>query len=83
MFSGDGGTGKSYLGHQLTIARALVRKWIGLEVVPGRTLYLSREDNMKEMKRREYGILQFYDACWGDLGDNVNLVDFVGEDSND
>lgn len=81
MFSGDGGTGKSYMAHQLTIARALKRKWIGLEVVPGKTLYLSCEDNMKEMKRREYGILQYYDAEWDDFGDDVRLVDLVGEDS--
>ena len=32
------------------------------------------EDTLKEMKRRLYGILQFYKASWGDLGDNIRLV---------
>jgi hypothetical protein len=62
MLSGDGGAGKSYLAHQLTVARALGREWIGLLPKQGRTLYLSCEDNLKEMKRRQYGILKFYNA---------------------
>jgi hypothetical protein len=64
MLSGDGGTGKSYLAHQLTIARALGREWIGLLPEPGKTLYLSCEDDLNEMKRRQHGILRFYDSGW-------------------
>jgi hypothetical protein len=81
MFSGDGGTGKSYLAHQLSAARALERKWIGLGVTPGKTLFLSCEDNLAEMKRRLYWIVQTYDAGWSDLKGRVRLVDLVGEDS--
>jgi RecA-family ATPase len=82
MMSGDGGTGKSYLAHQLLVARALGREWIGLLPTPGKTLYLSCEDNLQEMKRRQYGILKFYGASWKDIrkGD-VQLIDLVGGDS--
>jgi hypothetical protein len=81
MLSGDGGAGKSYLAHQLTVARALGREWIGLLPKQGKTLYLSCEDNLKEMKRRQYGILKFYNAGWSDLKDDVRLIDLVGSDS--
>lgn len=60
LLSADGGTGKSYLKLQLAAARALEREWIGLLPEPGRTLVLSCEDDIKEMKRRLYGILKFY-----------------------
>ena len=83
----DGGTGKSYLKLQLAVARALARDWIGLLPEPGRTLVLSCEDDLKEMKRRLYGILKFYlpdikDAAdrWKEIGD-IRLVDLVGADS--
>jgi RecA-family ATPase len=88
LFSADGGSGKSYLELQLAIARALASEWIGLVPAPGRTLVLSTEDDTAEMKRRMHGILQFYKsdarpfgAHWADLGDNVRLIDLVGEDS--
>ena len=72
---------------QLAVARALARDWIGLLPEPGRTLVLSCEDDLKEMKRRLYGILKFYlpdikDAAdrWKEIGD-IRLVDLVGADS--
>ncbi len=78
---GDGGAGKSYLAHQLLVARALGREWIGLLPEPGKTLYLSCEDNLAEMKRRQYNILKFYDAEWKDLGNATQLIDLVGADT--
>src|ERR1700730_8504960 len=47
----DGGTGKSYLKLQLSVARALAKEWIGLIPAPGRTLVLSTEDDINEMWR--------------------------------
>jgi RecA-family ATPase len=84
LLSGDGGTGKSYIAHQLVVAMALGREWIGLPPEPGKTksIYLSCEDNLAEMKRRQRGILRFHDADWGDLRPgSIKLVDLVGEDS--
>jgi hypothetical protein len=84
----DGGTGKSYLKLQIATARALGRDWVGLLPEPGRTLVLSCEDDLKEMKRRLYGILKFYlpdikdpGARWKALGGEIRLVDLVGGNS--
>jgi AAA domain len=88
LFYADGGTGKSYLKLQLSVARALSRDWIGSLPEPGRTLVLSCEDDLKEMKRRLYEILKFYlpdledpGARWKALGGEIRLVDLVGENS--
>ena len=80
LLSGDGATGKSLLGLQIAVARALAREWIGLLPEPGRTLILSAEDDADEMHRRLDDIRKFYDARMADLSD-IRLVDLVGEDS--
>src|SRR6185437_9503326 len=50
--SGDGGVGKSLLTLQLACARATRSTWLGLDVEPGRTLYVSAEDDKDELHRR-------------------------------
>jgi RecA-family ATPase len=80
LLYGDGATGKSLLGLQIAVARALSREWIGLLPDPGRTLILSAEDDADEMHRRLDDIRKFYGARMADLGD-MRLIDLVGENS--
>lgn len=77
---GDGATGKSTLVLQLALARALGQKWIGLDVKPGATLYLSAEDDAKELHRRTEAIRTFYGARYEDIG-GLRFADLVGRDS--
>ena len=69
MLSGDGGTGKSTLLLQLLCASALNMQWLGLETRPGRSLYLSAEDDADELHRRLDRIAHHYDRTLADLGD--------------
>jgi RecA-family ATPase len=48
LLVGDGATGKTTLGLQLAVARALGRDWIGTIPEPGKTLFMSAEDDATE-----------------------------------
>jgi AAA domain len=80
LLSGDGAVGKSTLGLQLATARALGRDWIGTMPTPGRTLYLSAEDDTEELHRRLDSIREHYGATFDDMAD-IQLVDLVGENA--
>lgn len=56
LFSGDGGTGKSLLALQLSVAVAGQTVWIGNAVSAGRVIFLSAEDD-DELHRRLHDIL--------------------------
>ena len=85
LLSGDGGSGKTKLAIQLAVARALGLDWIGLMPEPGRTLMLSCEDDKDELHRRGEDVRKFYakqkPIRMADLGEHIQLVDLVGEDS--
>lgn len=78
LLSADGGTGKSVLALQLAVARALHKGWLSTKPAPGRTLYLSAEDDADELHRRLEAIRFYYEAEWSDLTD-IRLVDLVGK----
>jgi RecA-family ATPase len=80
LLSGDGAVGKSTLALQLGTARALNRDWIGTMPSPGRTLYLSAEDDADELHRRLDAIRVHYGATFTDMAD-LQLVDLVGENA--
>ena len=80
LLSGDGAVGKSTLALQLGTARALGRDWIGTMPTAGRTLYLSAEDDEKELHIRMDAIRMHYGATWDDIA-SFNLVDLVGENA--
>ena len=82
LLMGDGATGKSTLGLQLAVARALGKPWIGLGAVAGRTLYLSAEDDEAELHRRTDALRQYFCAEFDQLSDLI-LVDLVGQDAVD
>ena len=48
---GDGGVGKTLLALQLQASMALRRKWLGVEVEPGRSLGVYCEDDIDELHR--------------------------------
>jgi RecA-family ATPase len=80
LLSGDGAAGKTTLGLQLAAARALGRDWIGMMPAPGRTLFLSAEDDAEELHRRLDAIRSHYHATFTDMAD-IHLVDMVGENA--
>ena len=52
LLTGDGGTGKSLLAAQLSVATVLGRSWLGAGVKRGPVVYLGAEDDIDEMHRR-------------------------------
>lgn len=52
LLGGDGAAGKSLLALQLAVSTAIGGKWIARDVAAGRALYLSAEDELKEVHRR-------------------------------
>ncbi|MDQ0348389.1 AAA family ATPase [Ancylobacter vacuolatus] len=66
LLSGDGGTGKSLLAHQLGVASALGVSTAGLHPTEGKVLYLAAEDDADELHRRTVDIVT---ALGGDLAD--------------
>ena len=80
LFSGDGGTGKSLLAHQLAVAVASGCGWLGNGVTPGRVIYLSAEDDDDELHRRTEDILRATGRTYDDLG-GLTLRSLAGEDA--
>lgn len=80
LLSGDGGTGKSLLALQLSIAVAAQAAWIGKTVSRGRVIYISAEDDDDELHRRIDNILQAEGRCYDDL-EGLTLRSLAGEDA--
>lgn len=80
LLSGDGAAGKTTLALQLSAARALAKDWLGTLPQPGRTLFLSAEDDEDELHRRLDSIRLHYGATFDDL-EGLQLVDLVGENA--
>ena len=72
LISGDGGVGKTQLALQLCAAKATNTNWLGLETRPGRTLFVSAEDDVSELHRRMLAIRLHLGVSWPELGE-VNL----------
>ena len=52
LLYGDGGVGKSTIAQQLAVAKSARRDWLFLKTQPGRTLFLSAEDDDDEFHIR-------------------------------
>jgi hypothetical protein len=52
LLGGDGGTGKSLLALQLSIACDTGTPWLGMEIEPGPVLFMSAEDDRDEIHKR-------------------------------
>jgi hypothetical protein len=80
LLYGDGGLGKSLIALDLAAARAAKYLWLGLKTLPGKTLVLSAEDDLKELHRRLDTICFRHGVSLGDLSD-IRLIDLVGQDA--
>jgi RecA-family ATPase len=79
LFSAHGGTGKSYLALQLMAAMATGTRWLGLEVMPGRSYGLFCEDPEAIIHRRQLAICGRLGIAAADLGD-LHFTDRAGEE---
>jgi RecA-family ATPase len=79
ILGGNGGEGKTTLALQLAVAKSAKLKWLGLETRPGRTLFVSAEDDWDELHRRLSRMRIELNLKWSDLED-VHLMSFVGDD---
>jgi RecA-family ATPase len=83
LLSGDGGTGKSLLAHQLGISVAaggLGCSWLGMPTRPGRVIYLSCEDDDEELHRRSADILRHHGLDYDDIA-GMTIRSLAGEDA--
>lgn len=71
LLSGDGGTGKSLVALQLACCLDLGRPWLGQPTRKGKSIYVSCEDDEKEMHIRLADIAQA--EGWG-ISDLENLI---------
>lgn len=80
LFSGDGGTGKSLLALQLTVAAVAGTSWIGKSVQQGPALLISAEDDDDELHRRLGDILRAEGRDYDDVR-GLTLRSLAGEDA--
>ncbi len=81
LLTGDGGTGKSLLALQLATCAALGLPFFGIELAPRRVLYLSCEDDLDEMHRRQDAINRQLAIDFADLDEKVFWRTCAGEES--
>lgn len=80
LLSGDGGTGKSLLALQLSVATALGLNWIGNPATHGPVIHLTAEDDTDELHRRLANIVDAIGIELASLS-NLHLVSLAGEDA--
>lgn len=80
LLSGDGGVNKSTVAQQLCTATALGRPWLGHQVLQGRSLFITSEDSIQTVNRRQLAIGNAEGVSLSELGD-VDFVSLVGQDA--
>ena len=80
LFSGDGGTGKSLLALQLAVASVAGKSWLTKPLKGGPALFLSAEDDDKELHRRLDSIVASTGQDYTDL-QALTLRSWAGEDA--
>jgi RecA-family ATPase len=80
MFGGDGGTGKTTLGLQLSLACISTGDWLGLKVAKCNVLYASAEDPADEIHYRLEQMRRHTQVAEADLARFI-LVDLAGKDA--
>lgn len=80
LLGGDGGTGKSLLAMQLTVAVATGSRWMGHQTVSGGAMFISAEDDDNELHRRLADIVSASGLSFCDL-DRLTLRSLAGEDA--
>jgi RecA-family ATPase len=77
---GDGGVGKDLMLMQLAFAMGYDRKWLGMDVKPGRCLYVNVEDPTKPVLRwRQEKIKEHLGIKLREPTDRMRIVPMVGK----
>ena len=80
ILNGDGGTGKSLISLQLSVATVTGSLWIGRSVTRGKCLFLTAEDDMDELHRRLVDIAANLQVNIAEM-DGLVIVSLAGEDA--
>ncbi len=83
LLSGMEGVGKSLIAQQLATCIALGRDFLGLQVEQERSVYITCEDSIDELWRRQESINKSMGVTMADLGGKLKLVSIVGELGNE
>jgi RecA-family ATPase len=83
LLSGQEGVGKSLLGQQLATCAALGRPFLGLDLAYSKAIYLTCEDPVEELWRRQEDINQALGVDMADLDGHLMLASLKGELGNE
>lgn len=82
LFTGAGGVGKSLMGQQLATAVGLGRTFMGIETTQTPAIYMTCEDKVDELHRRQAAICDAMGAPLETLGGRLHLLSLVDEPDN-
>lgn len=82
LLTGDGGTGKSLLAQQLATCTAMGLPFLGVPTRQQNSLYMTCEDDLGELHRRQEGINKALGITMADLEGRMLLLSRVGELDN-
>lgn len=83
LLSGMEGVGKSLIAQQLATCVAIGREFLGLPVEQVNAVYITCEDSMDELWRRQEAINRSLGITMDDIAGKLKLVSIVGELGNE
>jgi RecA-family ATPase len=83
LLSGEEGVGKSLLAQQMATCAALGRSFLGLDIAPVKAIYITCEDPIDELWRRQEAINKALGVSMEDLGGRLMLTSLTGEIGNE
>jgi RecA-family ATPase len=83
LLSGQEGVGKSLLAQQMATCAAIGHSFLGLEIEQVNAVYITCEDPMDELRRRQEGINASLGITMADLEGKLKLVSLTGEIGNE
>lgn len=83
LLSGQEGVGKSLLAQQMATCAALGMTFLGLEMVQCNAVYITCEDPMDELQRRQENINAVLGITMDDLAGKLLLVSLKGHQGNE
>jgi RecA-family ATPase len=83
LLSGQEGVGKSLLAQQMATCAAVDKSFLGLEIEQVPSVYITCEDSMDELRRRQESINASLGITMADLDGKLLLVSLQGEIGNE
>lgn len=83
LLSGQEGVGKSLIAQQLATCAATGRDFLGMQIDPCHALYITCEDPIEELQRRQDDINKALGLKMRDLAGKLDLVSLKGEIGNE